>query len=413
MKQQSSIVMNLNVANPYMKTIKYFLILFISIVVFFACSSSGKSQRIDATSSDSENDEYVAAKESRRGITGGNSRKESDKRKPSASGKKTKRLMIYEASLQNTVKELDSAVTRTKTLIQKYQGYIEKQIIQKQPARAIFRIRVPVENFDLVVNELSQIGKVNSRNIKAQDITKAFSDLSQKLENRQRLLKRLYVILKKTKKTKQKIRILNEIARLQKQIDLMLARKKYLARKASFSTIDIQFHAVKKLVIHTGSAISWILRLEPQKRTLWNTAKFTIPLPTGFINNLESFKNRGSTLFLSPDGVKIRATTIQNDPYGNIEFYKKALLFDQKRFPDVPLVKSSNKNKFILTTPRQIGYQTSIYTLMIMVHDNDLHIVEVLYPDKKTYDKHKAAVENSLDKLEFKSIFQNLLEVIW
>ncbi|MCB1305096.1 MAG: DUF4349 domain-containing protein, partial [Leptospiraceae bacterium] len=229
--------------------------------------------------------------------------------------KPTNRMVIYESSLQNTVNELEPAMQRTKLIVEKFGGYIEKQQVDQQNTVASFTLRVPVAKFADAMDELSQIGKVTSRTINARDITREFSDLSQRLQNRKQLLARLYEILKKTTETKQKIRILNEIARLNKEVESMEARASYLAKKAAFSTIQITFRAEAKTAVNQGSAIGWIRNLRPQSRSLSGRPKFDFAIPDGFLDYREAYADGNSEfVYASPDGVKIRAATIDNNP---------------------------------------------------------------------------------------------------
>lgn len=322
------------------------------------------------------------------------------------------RMVIYQAKLRNSVNEIESAIQRSRAIAEKYGGYVEKQRVDKDETTAYLLLRIPVKSFHEALNDLGSIGKVLDRNISADDITKEFADLSQRLENRKRLLARLYEILKKTTDTKQKIRILNEIARLNKEVESMQARKDYMAKKAAFSTIEVSFAAEAKTSVNQGSAIPWIRGLRPSARTLAAAPEFDIVMPDGFLDYSEDYGDSGEYIYASPDGVKIRTATIPNNPRANAAYYEKALLYERDRYPEKVLSITRQNNRIALTTPQQVGYNTAYYTIVVFVEEDNLHVIEVFYPGPDVYEKQKSAVEASLKSIEPKSAVIRMLEAL-
>lgn len=390
------------------RSLKIFLILTFIFFALDCASQTGRSDTAafyDEAESDRASGMMPAAEASRAKRSADLIREES---KPAEEPEK-QRMMIYEASMASTVDELESAISMVRKVVSTQKGYIEKQTIGKDPAKASFTIRVPVANFDETIRELSKIGSVTSRNISAKDITREFADLSQRLENRKKLLTRLYQILKTTKSTKQKIRILNEIARLNKEIEAMNARKEYLAKKAAYSTIVYSLNATRKVSVNQGSAIGWIRKLQPSKRTLFSEPEFEIQLPDGFLDSSDDFEDsESSSLYESPDGVQIRSATIKNNPVGNARFYKEALLYERQRYPEKIISQSQSANRIELTTPQQVGYQKAYYTIILFVETSEIHVIEVYYPDEQIFKKQKSNVESSIRTIEKESLFDRI-----
>ncbi len=386
----------------------------LSLVCLFSCSSAAyRNSESAPASSVSTGGEYEAEEILDDEISAkSESRFRRDEgRSSSAPLKKTTRMMIYHADLHSTVDELSSAVDRARAIARGLGGYVEKEYLQKEPAMARFTFRVPVAFFHRALQDLSAIGEVSFRNINANDITREFADLSQRLQNLNTLLERLHLILQRTTETKQKIRILHQIARLKKQIDSMEARKKHMAKQASFSTIQVEFNARQKLSVSTGSPIAWIRSLRPDKRTLYSAPLFTIPLPEGFLDNSKEYRSSGEALFMSPDRVEIRTSTMENDPEGDLSFYERAILYHQSIYPDKIESSGSSNNRFTMTVPRQVGYNKIYYTISMVVDDRQLHIMEVHYPSGEAFQKHHESVELALTKFKKKSILQMMLEV--
>ncbi|MCB1170037.1 MAG: DUF4349 domain-containing protein [Leptospiraceae bacterium] len=318
------------------------------------------------------------------------------------------RMVIYKAGLQSTVNEIEPALQKARAISEKYGGYVEKQKVDKDDTTAYLVLRVPVKSFQDVLADLSAIGKVVKRDISADDITREFADLSQRLENRKRLLARLYDILKKTTDTRQKIRILNEIARLNKEVESMQARKDYMEKKAAFSTIEVSFRAEARTSVNQGSAIPWIRSLRPDRRTLSHAPDFTFEMPSGFLDYSDDYGDDGDYIYASPDGVQIRAATIENNPEADAAYYERALLYERGRYPEKVLSSESSANRVSLTTPQQVGYNKAFYTIVLFVDGQDLHVIEVFYPTEEIFKKQRSAVERVIKSIEPKSILDIL-----
>ncbi len=326
--------------------------------------------------------------------------------------KQQERMVIYEAGLKNSVNEIEPALQKARSIVEGYKGYLEKQQVNKESTSAFLLIRVPVTHFTDALADLSKIGTVVHRNIKADDITREFADLSQRLENRKQLLDRLYEILKKTTETKQKIRILNEIARLNKEVESMQARRDYMAKKAAFSTIEITFVAQAKMSVNQGSAIPWIRSLRPDRRTLNEAPAFEFALPDGFLDYSDQYGSSGDYIYASPDGVQIRAATIDNNPKADASYFERALQYERGRYPEKVLSSSRSGNRVILTTPQQVGYDRAFYTIVLFVDGDDLHVIEVFYPNEEIYNKQKKVVEPAIQSIQPKSAFIRFIEGI-
>ncbi|MEQ8351300.1 MAG: DUF4349 domain-containing protein [Leptospiraceae bacterium] len=331
---------------------------------------------------------------------------------PASADKPQERMVIYEAGLKNSVNEIEPSLQKATNVVKGYKGYIEKQEVNKQSTSAFIVIRVPVVHFTDALTDLSKIGTVVHRNIKADDITRDFADLSQRLENRKQLLNRLYEILKKTTETKQKIRILNEIARLNKEVESMQARRDYMARKAAFSTIELSFVAEAKMSVNQGSAIPWIRSLRPDRRTLNLSADFEFALPDGFLDYSEDYGSSGDYIYASPDGVQIRAATIDNNPRADAAYFERALLYERDRYPEKVMSSDRSGNRISLTTPQQVGYDRAFYTIVIFVDGDDLHVIEVFYPNEEIYNKQKKVVEPVLKSIEPRSLILQILDAL-
>ena len=408
-------MLRLSVAGSLMKPMIYYrtrisiAVAMISASLLVGCAVLGTSQNsrdASPTSGYHEEAEETAMMPER----SKRSQMDADEAAPEPEDKPRERMVIYEAEMQSSVNEIEPAMEKTIQIIKGFQGYIEKQQIDKESTRAFLIIRVPVDRFTETLDALAKVGEVQSRSIKADDITDQFADLSQRLENRKQLLNRLYAILKKTTDTEQKIRILNEIARLNKEVESMQARKDYLAKKAAFSTIRFTLQAQAKTTVNQGSVIPWIRGLRPDRRTLNAAPAFEFPMPEGFLDYSEDYGSSGDYIYASPDGVQIRAATIDNNPKADAAYYEKALLYERGRYPEKVLSSKRSGNRVELTTPQQVGYNKAYYTIALFVDGQTLHVIEVFYPGEEVFNKQRKAVEKSIEIIEPSSGIMRFLE---
>ena len=408
-------MLRLSVAGSLMKPMIYYRtrisieVAMISASLLVGCAVLGTSQNsrdASPTSGYHEEAEETAMMPER----SKRSQMDADEAAPEPEDKPRERMVIYEAEMQSSVNEIEPAMEKTIQIIKGFQGYIEKQQIDKESTRAFLIIRVPVDRFTETLDALAKVGEVQSRSIKADDITDQFADLSQRLENRKQLLNRLYAILKKTTDTEQKIRILNEIARLNKEVESMQARKDYLAKKAAFSTIRFTLQAQAKTTVNQGSVIPWIRGLRPDRRTLNAAPAFEFPMPEGFLDYSEDYGSSGDYIYASPDGVQIRAATIDNNPKADAAYYEKALLYERGRYPEKVLSSKHSGNRVELTTPQQVGYNKAYYTIALFVDGQTLHVIEVFYPGEEVFNKQRKAVEKSIEIIEPSSGIMRFLE---
>jgi len=376
------------------KNILYFIIMSLFLI---SCASGYKDATSIGGGSAYPRSEQASDSRAKRDIQPSEDEHEE---KPS-SGKEKTRMMIYEASLHTLVQRLDEALIRTEQIIEQSGGYVETKAIEKETGKASFRLRVPANMFEKTIEELSTLGKVLTKNISARDITKEFSDVARQLQNKKQLLERLYELLKKTDKVKERIKILNEISRLNQEIEAMQAQKDYLQKKASYSTIQLEITSQSLATVGTGSLIYWIQNLRPERVTLLERPKFTMPVPEGFLDNSKLWKQSGTdSVMFTPEGVKVRTHTIENDPQGDVSFYTKAIEFEQNRYQLAAISKNVSGNRIHFILPRNSGYENVYYGLSIIVVKDELHIIEVFYPSKQLYEKYQASVNQAMASIE-------------
>lgn len=104
-------------------------------------------------------------------------------------------------------------------------------------------IRVPAERFDTLLEQISSSAKkIDSKEIKALDVTEEFIDVQARINTKKELESRYKEILKQAHKVEDILKIENEIGTLRSDIESLEGRLRYLKDKVSFSTLTVIFY---------------------------------------------------------------------------------------------------------------------------------------------------------------------------
>lgn len=126
-----------------------------------------------------------------------------------------------------------------------YKGYIsnDKSFDYKDKIEYKITIRIPSDNFDLLLNKISESAeKLDNKTINALDVTEEFIDIEARLKTKKELENRYTELLKQAKKVEELLSIEREIGSLRTEIESIEGRLKYMKDKISFSTLTVTFY---------------------------------------------------------------------------------------------------------------------------------------------------------------------------
>jgi hypothetical protein len=144
-------------------------------------------------------------------------------------------ILIYKADFHMSVYEVQKSLDGVQALAEKAGGYLSRR-----DDRSI-TIRVPAGNFQGVVDEITKLGDVLSRNVVSEDVTAEYRDLEVQLENQLAMRDRFQKLLEKAQKVDEALAIEKELGRVAEEIDRIKGRLKLLADLAQYSTITVNF----------------------------------------------------------------------------------------------------------------------------------------------------------------------------
>lgn len=170
-----------------------------------------------------------------------------------------KRLVIYTAQFAILVSNVEDSMKELLAKIETWDGYLQTADLKK------VTFRIPAANFDKAVEDISQMGVVTDKQIRAEDVTARYRDLQLRLEVAETSRKRLLAILEKAQKAEDILKIENEIRRLTEEIESMKAQLRTLADQIAYSTITVELTAKAPQVRHMprrrASYFPWINRI--------------------------------------------------------------------------------------------------------------------------------------------------------
>jgi hypothetical protein len=172
------------------------------------------------------------------------------------------------ASLQ--VDSLDVALAHIRAGAQRVGGYVAGTQLtggEVQRREATVQLRVPSARFDEVVAGLSPLGKVENLTVETQDVGEEYADIEARIANARKLEQRLIDLLaNRTGKLSDVLTVERELARVREDIERMEGRMRYLANRASFSSLTLAVHEPLPILAQRPNAT----RIGAAFREAWN-----------------------------------------------------------------------------------------------------------------------------------------------
>ena len=153
------------------------------------------------------------------------------------------KLREIEAHVTVEVADVPSAVAQTRRFVQAAGGEVVNEVFEDTSSEhgSALSIRVPVASTNRLLKQLSGIGRVQSRKIQSQDISRKYLDAELLLKNLRAALKRYEDLLGRATEVSQIAGIEASLARLRTQIDRVEGDLRWLADLGARSTIYLQF----------------------------------------------------------------------------------------------------------------------------------------------------------------------------
>ncbi len=153
--------------------------------------------------------------------------------------------IIYTADIRMQVDKMVDASQKLKKLVAENKAYLasDNQSQNDYDLSRSFTIRVPAAQFDTLLNQLVNEGVfLDYKNVRAEDVTSQYVDVTTRLKNKQALEQQYLTILKQATKVSDILEVQTQLAQVREDIDVQMGQLKLLQDQVSYSTINIELY---------------------------------------------------------------------------------------------------------------------------------------------------------------------------
>jgi len=142
---------------------------------------------------------------------------------------------------------VEQAYDKALNLVKKYDAIILNASMSKydDTEEAQLLIKIQPVHFMTLLDELSTIGKVESKSITEEDVTEEYYDVKARLVNARKVQDRLFGILKKANKVEDILKVEKEIERVGEKIEILEGKIRYFDSKVDYSRITVTIYSRK------------------------------------------------------------------------------------------------------------------------------------------------------------------------
>ena len=178
---------------------------------------------------------------------------------PPVSAADISNMVIRTANVSIEVDSLERAVARVRELAAQLGGYVANTDIttgKNQLRSATLEVKIPATRFEQSLPGLTPIGKLESVSVEAEDVGEQFVDVSARMDNAQRLERRLIDLLAtRTGKLKDVLDVEQALARVREEIERYEGRIRYLKAHTAMSTLSVAVHEPLPVVGTAGKSV--------------------------------------------------------------------------------------------------------------------------------------------------------------
>jgi len=177
---------------------------------------------------------------------------------------KDQRMIIKTGSLSLDIEKYDDTETRILEIVKTHSGFVSKSnstVNASGSKSGTITVKVPADKFDMLVAEISRIGKVVNQNIQASDVTEEYVDLESRLKTQKELEQRLLKLLdEKAVKLSDIIEVEEKLASVRQKIEGIEGKMKLLRSQSDLSTLTINVYEPSMLSTSSGGGFFYELK---------------------------------------------------------------------------------------------------------------------------------------------------------
>ncbi|PYC69992.1 DUF4349 domain-containing protein [Micromonospora arborensis] len=151
------------------------------------------------------------------------------------------RAIIYTGSMRVQVDDVDATAREVTALVTRAGGFVggDQRRSAQADAVAELQLRVPAAKFTGVVDEISKLGRQQSREISTEDATEAIVDLDARIISQRARVESARKLLARATSITDLVSLENELGRREADLASLEAKKRRLADLTALSTITV------------------------------------------------------------------------------------------------------------------------------------------------------------------------------
>ncbi len=152
--------------------------------------------------------------------------------------------VIKTGGLSYRVESTKEEYQRINQLLDQHDAYISSENENKGYDRINYNvsIKVPPQNFDVLIKEVTDGKKLDNRWVNTDDVTSRYYDLQSRIENKKKLEERYQEILKQANKISDILEVERNLNQVRSEIESLQGQFKLLSHQINYSTLDISFY---------------------------------------------------------------------------------------------------------------------------------------------------------------------------
>lgn len=210
----------------------------LSSVLFMSCASAPSSTSAPQSAPIDNSQQTVAAGES-----------EAAKSLDLAQAPKFKPQLVKNAELSLMVKSIEKSLSAIDTIVKAQQGDVLG--LRDQPAgqgnarhTLSMQIRVPQAKLEATLENLSQLGTIQQRNLTAEDVSDQLVDFDARLRNLRKTEETLLGIMGRSGSVGDVLKVAQQLSQTREQIEQVSAQYNNLKNRVAYSTITLEMEEI-------------------------------------------------------------------------------------------------------------------------------------------------------------------------
>ena len=154
------------------------------------------------------------------------------------------RYLIKNATMTVETADVRGGAKQLAELAKGVQGYVSDshEAVDGIGSRSVvMTVRVPYQQFESATQRIEALGKVQDKQVSAEDVTEEFVDTTARTRNLKKSEERLLEHLTHTGKLSDTLAIENELTRVREEVEKTEGRLRFLAHRISYSTFNVTF----------------------------------------------------------------------------------------------------------------------------------------------------------------------------